>query len=167
MSEPMTEAQQAAAQALARIHNRRVDIAYELTPEDFAGEALEVLDAVRPVLAAEALAWVASKPERWDGYCCHDHMAGVVMKAAEEITAGLDTVDDEAAEAALEEHRRYELSKLLRTERDLILDRVYDLEAERPRKRRDKGRLQGLEEAAEMLTAAITALRTTNPEETK
>jgi len=135
--------------------------------KDWRGRCVKVAEAARPILAAEALAWVASQPERWSGYCCHDHMAGVVLKAAEEIAAGLDSVDAEAAEAALEEHRRYKLSWLLADERDLVLDRAYDLEAQRPRKGRDKGRLQGLHEAAEMLTAAIAALRTATPEETR
>jgi hypothetical protein len=57
--EPMTEAERAAAEVLCRIHNRRVDIAVELVPADFAAEARAVVAAVRPILAAEIEALAA------------------------------------------------------------------------------------------------------------
>ena len=53
-TQPLTEVEQAAAKALARIHNRRVEIAFELEPDDFSGEALEVVAAVRGPLLHEA-----------------------------------------------------------------------------------------------------------------
>jgi lysyl-tRNA synthetase class II len=63
MSEPMTEAEQAAAGVLCRVHNRRVDIAMELEPADFADEARAVVAAVRPILAAETLENMAIRLE--------------------------------------------------------------------------------------------------------
>jgi hypothetical protein len=49
-TQPLTPAEQAAAIVLARIHNRRVEIAFELEPEDFTDEAAEVVAAVEPHL---------------------------------------------------------------------------------------------------------------------
>lgn len=173
---PLTEAEQAAAEALAacendairRAHGTRngkhsdgTDCTWDGRAEaiDYETEARAVVAAVRPILAAQALAWIASSPERWNGYCRHDHMAGVVMKAAEEIRAGLDTVDDAAAEAALEDYFRWEVARRLKDERELILDHRDDLRNKRSRMdQRFTGRLQGLEEAAGMLTTAIKDL---------
>jgi hypothetical protein len=53
MSGSMTEAEKAVAEVLCRIHNRRVDIAVELEPADFADEARAVVAAVRPLIYRE------------------------------------------------------------------------------------------------------------------
>lgn len=163
---PLSPAELAAAKALARDWNLRLaDGIQRMVPSDFTDEARAVVAAVRPILAAQALAWVASSSERWNGYCCHDHMAGVVMKAAEEIRAGLDTVDDAAAEAALEDYFRWEVARRLKDERDLITDHADDLEYSGRRK--TKGRIKGLREAVRMLTTAIDDLSRPTSEETQ
>lgn len=152
---PLTESERAAAEALAARHNAS-DATHSYSSAAFHGDARAVVAAVRPLLAAQALAWVASSPERWEGYCCHDHMAGVVMKAAEEIRAELDTVDDGAAEAALEDYFRWEVARRLKDERDLITEHADDLEY--AGRRKTKGRIKGLREAARMLATAIDDL---------
>jgi hypothetical protein len=81
-------AEQAAAEVLSRTYNRRVDIPEESEPVDHADAARAVVAAVRPTIAAETLHWVADQDDRWDGYCCHDHMAAVCRRAAEDIEAG-------------------------------------------------------------------------------
>ena len=50
-TQPLTEAEAAAALVLSRIHNRRVEIAFELEPGDFADEAAEVVAAIGPLMA--------------------------------------------------------------------------------------------------------------------
>lgn len=169
---PLTEAERAALAAMMgnpSPQNCWCDwAAGDLPCDDCSLAARAVVAAVRPLLAADALAWVASSPERWNGYCCHDHMAGVVMKAAEEIRAGLVTVDDAAAEAALDDHYRAEVARRLKDERELILEHRDDLRYKRSRvDQRFTGRLQGLEEAAGMLTTAINNLSRPTFEETE
>ncbi|MEU5156789.1 hypothetical protein [Glycomyces sp. NPDC021274] len=163
----LTPAEQAAAEA---IQNFCSHTGPSTDPASLCGECDELaraaVTAARPLVAAQALAWVAASPNRWEGYCCHDHMAGVVMKAATEIKAGLDTVEDAAAEAALEDYFRWEVARRLKDERDLITDHADDLEYSRRRIRsRLKARIEGLREAAGMLTTAIDDLSRPTSEE--
>lgn len=145
---PLTPAEQTAyAEVYSGAHNAdhsMVGLKPGASCKRCEATARAVVAAVRKQIAADALAWVAASPERWEGYCCHDHMAGVVMKAAEEIKAGLDTVDDEAAEAALDDHYRWEVARRLKDERDLITDHADDLEYSRRRVvSRLKARIEG------------------------
>jgi hypothetical protein len=163
-TQPLTEAELAAAEALdAAEFDSELTFINEGSREEVARA---VVAAVRSQIAADALAWVAASPNRWEGYCCHDHMAGVVMKAATEIKAGLDTVDDAAADAALEDYFRWEVARRLKDERDLVTDHADDLEYSRRRMRsRLKARVQGLREAAGMLNTAIDDLSRPTSEE--
>jgi hypothetical protein len=165
-TQPLTEAESAAFAELLR-HGTPTECWCGDNPcDECSATARAVVAAVRGQIAADALSWIASSPERWEGYCCHDHMAGVVMKAATEIKAGLDTVDDAAAEAALEDYFRWEVARRLKDEHDLITDHADDLEYSRRRPRsRLKARIEGLREAAEMLTTAIDDLSRPTSEE--
>lgn len=60
MPEDLTAAEQAAAEALAERHNAHSDTEH-LAVAAFAGEARAVVEAVRPILAAEALREVAAE----------------------------------------------------------------------------------------------------------
>ncbi|WP_205327637.1 hypothetical protein [Glycomyces sp. YM15] len=68
--------------------------------ECYEPRARAIVAALRPLIGAAALRWVAAERDRWAGYCCHDHMAEVVMTAADEIasgTAGKTPVDADDA----------------------------------------------------------------------
>jgi hypothetical protein len=106
MSEPMTEAEQAAAKALARDFNlNHADGIQRLGPDSFVSEARAVVAAVEPHLAIAALERTVTSIEQ---FAARKRRAGHVRDAV-----GID----EAAELVLDELRtlRVRLSAALRT----------------------------------------------------